>query len=332
MATYDPNRLPRGVNFYAAYGYDRCAHARRDAEWLAARRADPAVRVTIVWRGQNLIAATPAPAALTLAAPEVFAALDPMAEVILLGSVDSQPDDTVNGVAGALHFAVDLSHHDDPLSTPGLGELMSRAGGSFANLRDVGPLLAHTDGAVLAYARALSWWHQRTRFCGVCGSRTESVEAGHVRRCTNADCAAEHYPRTDPAVIVLVVDGERCLLGRSARFPPGMFSTLAGFVEPGESLEDCVAREIFEESAVRVTQVRYHSSQPWPFPQSLMIGFHARAASTEIRIDQDELVECFWAERSMVLNPPQDGSFALPRVDSIARRLIEDWAHGRVKI
>jgi len=326
MTYYDPDRHPKGVNFYATHGYDRIAHFRTDEDWLAARKAADDVRVTLSWRGQNLVLLGADPMPLMLEASAVFSRLDEKADVIMLGVVGKSVE------TGTPHFAVDLSHHEDPLSVPGIGDLLMQRGGAFANLRDVGPAMAHTDGAVLAYARALAWWHQRTRFCGVCGSPTESKEAGHVRVCTNPECGAEHYPRTDPAVIVLVVDGERCLMGRSARFPPGMFSTLAGFVEPGESLEDCVAREIHEESNIRVKDVRYHSSQPWPFPQSLMVGFYARAATTEIMIDQDELVECFWADRSLILNPPNDGTFGLPRPDSIARRLIEDWAHGRVEV
>jgi NAD+ diphosphatase len=168
------------------------------------------------------------------------------------------------------------------------------------------------------------WWHARHRFCGVCGAPTESVEAGHVRRCTSPACGASHFPRTDPAVIMLVHDGDRALLGRQKIWPPGMYSTLAGFVEPGESLEETVAREVFEESGIRVAEVRYHSSQPWPFPASLMIGFHAAAASREIRMDQSELEDCGWFSRAELRDFGRQGK-ALPRADSIARRLIEDW-------
>jgi NAD+ diphosphatase len=168
------------------------------------------------------------------------------------------------------------------------------------------------------------WWHARHRFCGVCGAATESVEAGHVRRCTNPECKASHFPRTDPAVIMLVHDGDRALLGRQKVWAPGMYSTLAGFLEPGESLEETVAREVFEESGIRVGEVRYHSSQPWPFPASLMIGFHAAATSREIRLNQSELEDCAWFSRSELRDFQAQGK-NLPRQDSIARRLIEDW-------
>ena len=130
---------------------------------------------------------------------------------------------------------------------------------------------------LLAYARALSIWRSRHRYCGACGAPLVAVRAGHALRCTNGACAQESFPRIDPAIIVLVCDGERALLGRQASWPPGRYSTLAGFVEPGESLEDAVAREVFEETGVPVHDVRYHSSQPWPFPSSLMVGFQASA-------------------------------------------------------
>jgi len=146
-----------------------------------------------------------------------------------------------------------------------------------------------------------------------------------MRRCTNPECKAMHFPRTDPAVIMLVTDGARALLGRNKNFPPGMYSTLAGFVEPGESLEEAVAREVYEETKITLDEVLYHSSQPWPFPASLMLGFHAKARTTEIEVDQKELEAARWYERSWLLAHKDDDDFRLPRRDSIARRLLEDW-------
>src|SRR3954447_26002411 len=208
----------------------------------------------------------------------------------------------------------------------------------FGDLRQFGGLLAREEGALLALARAMAFWHSRHRFCGVCGAPTRSEEAGHVRRCTEAGCATTHFPRTDPAVIMLVTDGDRALLGRNKNFLPGMYSTLAGFVEPGESLEDAVAREVMEETAVRVGAVHYHSSQPWPFPANIMLGFFAQAASTAITVDYAELEDARWFERDWLLSHVgndklqgdnlrgdnlRDDNFRLPRRDSIARRLIE---------
>src|SRR6185312_6850792 len=152
------------------------------------------------------------------------------------------------------------------------------------------------EGSLLAYARGLAYWHQRHGFCGVCGSPTLPEEAGHVRRCTSAACNAVHFPRTDPAVIMLVHDGERCLLGRQKAWAKGMFSTLAGFVEPGESLEEAVAREVYEETKVTLDDV-----------------------------DHSELEDARWFEKSWLLAHQDDEEFRLPRRDSIARRLLEDW-------
>jgi NAD+ diphosphatase len=157
-------------------------------------------------------------------------------------------------------------------------------------------------------------------------------EAGHMRRCTDPACQTMHFPRTDPAVIMLVADGDRALLGRQKTFPPGMYSTLAGFVEPGESLEGAVAREVREETDIEVGAVVYHSSQPWPFPANIMLGFHAAAVSTEITVDTGELEDARWFERSWLLAHVDDDSFRLPRRDSIARRLVGDWLAGKAEI
>ncbi|MGA8756451.1 MAG: NAD(+) diphosphatase, partial [Stellaceae bacterium] len=199
----------------------------------------------------------------------------------------------------------------------------------FAEFRQLGGRLDRRDAALLAHARAMLYWHARHRFCGVCGSPTRAEEAGHMRRCTDPACHSMHFPRTDPAVIMLVTSGENALMGRSRNFPPGMYSTLAGFVEPGESLEDAVAREVREEAGIEVGAVDYHSSQPWPFPANIMLGFHAHALTTEITVDYGELEDARWVERGWLLAHTDDDTFRMPRLDSIARRLIEDWLHGR---
>jgi NAD+ diphosphatase len=200
----------------------------------------------------------------------------------------------------------------------------------FADLRQLAGRLERQEGALLAFARAMLFWHSRHRFCGLCGTPTRSEEAGHMRRCTDPSCHTMHFPRTDPAVIMLVTDGDRALLGRNKNFPvPGMYSTLAGFVEPGESLEDAVAREVREETAIEVAAVHYHSSQPWPFPANIMLGFYAEAATTEIAVDYGELEDARWFERGWLASHADDDTFRLPRRDSIARRLIGDWLAGR---
>lgn len=228
-------------------------------------------------------------------------------------------------------FAVDLSALEEEHALA-----VSRTpGGAFMDLRRVGGGAPMDDAALMAYARGMMTWHRRQRFCGSCGAPTRGAQGGHVRLCTDPSCGVQAFPRTDPAVIMLVErpaqDGEpaRCLLARHARLPRGAHSTLAGFVEPGESLEEAVAREVMEETSVRVDGVSYRGSQPWPFPASLMVGFRARASSTAIRVDAEELEDACWftaAELAGFGEWDDDGAeYRLPRRDSIARALVNDW-------
>ena len=193
----------------------------------------------------------------------------------------------------------------------------------FDDLQSVGPLLEPGIGGLMAYARAMAHWHKGHRFCGWCGGPTRPAEAGHVRVCVA--CERQHFPRTDPAVIVLVTDGDRCLMGRQIGWPEKLYSVLAGFVEPGESIEQTVVREIREEAGIGVSDVHYWSSQPWPFPSSLMLGFTARALSNDIRIDKDELADARWFSRDDLVTHVRSGALTLPSSISIARKLIEHW-------
>jgi NAD+ diphosphatase len=226
--------------------------------------------------------------------------------------------------SGGIYFAVELPGDDAeaPGRFAGLGE--------FKDLVKTGARTDRRHGAILAYARAITYWNRGHRFCGVCGSPTRSAEAGHLRVCTGERCKREHFPRTDPAIIVLVNDGEKCLLGRSTRWPGRLYSTIAGFVEPGESLEMAVAREVMEETGVLVDPGRavYHSSQPWPFPSSLMLGFTAYARRGEIRVDRSELEDARWFSREELRKAIIDGTIYLPLKFSIAYRLIDDWRNS----
>ena len=197
--------------------------------------------------------------------------------------------------------------------------------GQFQELRQVAALLDAPDAAILAHARAMAYWHQRHRFCGDCGSPTESREGGYVRVCSNAQCGQHHFPRSDPAIIVLVESGNRCLLGRKPSWPDGLYSTIAGFVEPGECIEQAVIREVSEETGVRVGEIHYQSSQPWPFPSSLMLGFRARAADPTIRVDQDELQDAQWFTREQIRSGLLEKRLRLPTNISVSHRLIEGW-------
>ncbi|MGH3355848.1 MAG: NAD(+) diphosphatase, partial [Nocardioidaceae bacterium] len=197
-----------------------------------------------------------------------------------------------------------------------------------AGLREIGPRLGDRDAGLVTHAVAMANWHRVHRHCPRCGGLLVSESGGHVRRCR--DCERQQFPRTDPAVIMLLTDDRgRCLLGHNVRSPrERAFSTLAGFVEPGESLEHAVRREILEEVGVEVGEVTYAGSQPWPLPASLMMGFFAHALSTDVVVDGDEISEARWFSRADLLAATESGEVVLPGHISIARRLIESWYGG----
>jgi NAD+ diphosphatase len=304
-----PARRP---NVFASGTLDRLSHRRPDDAWLERLLASPESLVTLVWRSQSLVRMGEAPAAahVTLAEAPLRSGSD---------VASSRPLVFLGSRLERAHFALDVSDLEDPRQA-----LPSSSGLEFQDLRQVGAIVEPEDGALLAYARAMMTWHQRHRFCGACGAPTLSALGGHVRRCSQRECGAEIFPRTDPAVIMLVVDGDWCLLGRQASWPPRVYSALAGFVEPGESLEDAVRREVMEEAGIAIDGCEYHSSQPWPFPSSIMLGFWATARRGEVRVDGSELEEALWLHRDQVLAR----EVRLPPPLSIARRLIDDWMAG----
>ena len=202
-------------------------------------------------------------------------------------------------------------------------------------LRNVIGSLTELDSSYLALAKGMTFWHEKNKFCGVCGSKTKIEEAGFVLKCVNKKCNQSHFPRTDPAIITLVSNNDKVLLARSSRFPQKMYSTLAGFVEPGESLELALKREVFEEVGINVQKIEYFQSQPWPFPASLMLGFFAETKDTELNIDKDEIEDAHWFDISQLkdlTHPDIKDGFKLPRFDSIARRLVNDWIRRHEKI
>jgi NAD+ diphosphatase len=296
---------------FAGSPLDREAVRRRDHGWLEAQLADGASRFLPLWKLQPLVKSG-ATRALAWARREFFADLDPLPEPVLLGSLD-----------GIAHFAVDVSAAAKPEESFGLGEVAR-----FEELRGVVALLPHGDGAISAQARSLVDWHTRHRFCAACGGATRAVFGGAHRVCT--ECQAEHFPRTDPVAIAVVVHGERCLLGRQPGWPAGMYSALAGFVEAGESLEEAVRREILEEAGIAVGAVRYWRSQPWPFPSSLMLGCLGEARSEEIRVDRSELDDARWFTREQVRTALAGGAgaFFVPPPFAIAHQLMRAWVEG----
>jgi NAD+ diphosphatase len=202
---------------------------------------------------------------------------------------------------------------------------LSVPGASFEELRALVPLLPEDQAQLLIYARALLVWRARHCHCGVCGAPTTARSAGHVLVCTR--CGTEFFPRIDPAIIVLVSDTRRALLGRQRSWAPGRYSALAGFVEAGESLEEAVGREVEEETGVQVGWVRYFASQPWPFPASLMLGFHAHAREAPVRLD-GELEDARWFELEQLRSADET---LLPPPHTIARRLIEAWIQEQTR-
>lgn len=278
---------------------DRAAERRSDGEWLEAAWRSGSTRVLVVADGRALVV----DGGLALVQPSAA----PDGERYLLG-VDGD---------GVTYFALHvLGPHPDPQAM---------------TLREASVKLDDRDGGLLVHAVALANWHSTHRFCARCGAPTMVAEAGYLRRCPVDE--SEHYPRTDPAVIVLVTDErERCLLGRHPNWPAGRYSTLAGFVEPGETPEQAVAREVYEETKVVVEAATYAGSQPWPFPSNLMLGYYARAAGTEPQPDGSEISDAHWFSRDDLAAAIRSGEIKVPPSVAISRRLIEGWYGAELPI
>lgn len=283
---------------YAGNYIDRLAEMRANRQSLAEAFTHPDAGFLPVWQDRCLID-NDRPAILNK--NQVFMLSDDPENAIFLGQFENR-----------FVFAVPFeSHEKTPLT----------AHGAFLGLRDLTAMVSETDAALLAYAKAMVGWRKQHRFCGLCGSARGSSDGGFVMICENESCGDRSFPRLDPAIIVLVHDQNRCLLGRQLHWPEGRFSTIAGFVEPGESLEDAIRREVREETNIRVGQCAYLASQPWPFPGALMIGYHAEAQTDDIRLNDGELAEAKWLNREEIRN----GAVVLPPRFSIAYRLIDTW-------
>jgi NAD+ diphosphatase len=285
------------ITTFAGARLDRAGEHRADPAWVARQEADPAARAVVV-TASGIVVDAQDPTRLARFPPAEVGRADPR---VLLGIEDGGP-----------LFAVGVDAIE---------------GGRDAGLRDAATTLRQDEGGLAAYAAAIVGWHRLHPFCARCGAQSDPAEAGHVRVCRA--CAAIHHPRTDPVVIMLVTDGERLLLGRQPTWDPGRYSTLAGFVEPGESLEEAVAREVREETGVEVTSPRYVGSQPWPFPASLMLGFTADYAGGEVSARDTELADVRWFTRAEVEDAAAGrGPIDLPPREAIARRLIDTWLEG----
>jgi NAD+ diphosphatase len=289
-------------NIFAGAFVDRSGHRRNDPEWLQAAANSPDTHFIPVWGDKCL--AVGEPIRTVLLRRDDVADFLATQETIFLGMFQEQPAFAV-GIDGSI---------DAPFTDAG----------EFHDLRYLGSVLPVDEANLIAHARALVLWHGLQKHCGVCGSPSLVESGGNTRVCSDGDCGMRSFPRVDPAIIVLVSDGDRCLLGRQSTWPESRYSTIAGFVEPGESLEDAVRREVAEETNIEVGEVHYHSSQPWPFPSSLMLGFSAIANSSDILLNDGELEDAQWFTRKQL----RSGFPKLPYRLSIARRLVENWLQG----
>lgn len=304
-----------GITFSAS-PLDRADRQRRDRAWLMARLGDQESMFLPFLALKPLIKLNPAPALARMRTAEL--PMRPSEENAFLLGLDHD--------AHAV-FALDLGDENDA------GSMLVGPMYKFIDARSIAPDLPPGESGILAHARSRIDWHARHRFCACCGHATAPEAGGQHRRCQNPDCGAEHFPRTDPVVIMLVEDGQgRILLGRQAHFPKGNFSALAGFVDQGERIEEAVQREIREEVGINVENVRYIASQPWPFPSSLMIGCFATALNTTLHIDTHELEQARWftreeAEAMLVasLNKDENAPLRLPPSLAIAHHLIRHW-------
>ena len=307
---------PLGELALARGTVDRVTKRRTDQAWIDRAWKDPRTRVLVVSQGQALVRESGDQVELVLVPPDQA----PPGTRFLLGQ---DADEVVYfGVSAALPVGLDGER------TP--YELDAGPGVRAASLREVGALLPDRDAGLLTHAVALANWHATHTHCPIDGTPTVPDPGGHSTRCP-AD-GSEHFPRTDPAVIMLVTDpDDRCLLARNAAWPGRRVSILAGFVDPGESAEQAVIREVAEETGITVTNVRYLGSQPWPMPQSLMLGFRADApAGQEIVVDHEELAEAHWYSREGLLAAVQSRELGLPPPVSIARHIIEAWYGGPI--
>ena len=304
--------MPYKPHIFADNPLDRGDRERRDPQWLADAAKSPDTRILVMPELEVPLTDTPEPG-LSWLNPRDVRWYGIEGEPVFLGLQD-----------GVAHFAVHV-----PASSEAAGRLRDEDSIRFVDARSAAPIVSGHESGIIAQARAQLDWHNRHGFCSVCGERTSMGRGGHVRHCDG--CNSEHFPRTDPVAIMLVHDGDSCLMGQSrgrlSRMR--MYSALAGFIDQGESIEEAVAREVREEAGIEVRNVVYHSSQPWPFPSSLMIGCHAEAATTDIHIDNEEMTDVRWFSRDEVIDALEgrNHGLAVPQPLAIAHHLVKTWAY-----
>lgn len=295
-------------NSFSTHFLDRVSVKRNDKIWINAQLKTESTRIIPIWDSKVFCMSSPDQGPVFLEPNDLEKYLNAPEFFILLGISDKKT-----------YFAFDINSLEHASS------LIDKKNGEFLDLRHVTSLFSYQDNALLALARFMVLWHSKNLFCGKCGNPAGSAEAGNLRTCTNNKCEQNFFPSMDPAIIVLVSSGECCLLGRQKIWPKGMYSTIAGFVEPGECVEDAVIREVEEETGIKIKEIEYQSSQPWLFPGSLMLGFTAKAKSSEIRVAENELEDVRWFSREEIKNNVSEGLMKLPSKISIAYNLIKGW-------
>lgn len=304
-------------NIFANNPLDRAADRRLDGDWIAQRLEDPSTLMIPFWQERPFMVPGRGDA-------------EPEVGWLRPGALGDVVDETIAPIFLGLekdvsYFAINLRPDRDMEADGPLAGL-----GKFLELRETAGAISPSEAAILAQAKSLIGWHARHRFCSNCGAPTETREAGYKREC--GECGADHFPRTDPVVIVLPIRGEEVLMGRSPGWPDGFYSALAGFVEPGETIAEAARREVKEETNIDIDGIRIFSSQPWPYPSSLMIGCYAEALSTDIRIDDVEIEDARWfsvADLEAAQREDPMAPLLLPPKIAIAHQLIKHWLEER---
>ncbi|PVZ70464.1 NAD(+) diphosphatase [Pelagibaculum spongiae] len=310
------------ANFFSRVSLDRTGEKRHNQQWLVKKLLDEK-SLFYLCHGEQWLG-IPEKGLVACFHQQVAKLLKHLDSWVFLGTVpcSSETDCCQEGALSKgeiAEFALDISHLD--LSDSELEKLP----GEWCYPRELAMVSSERQGSLLAMASTLLHWHRRHQFCGCCGNKTTLEAGGHEILCSNLDCQHKTYPRIDPSVIMLVHDQTSCLLGRQEQWQAGRFSTLAGYVEPAESLEQAVAREVMEESGIKIIDPIYHSSQPWPFPNSLMLAFTATPVSRDITLHDQELAEARWFTRQEIVDQLNSGELKLPPTIAVARQLIEDW-------
>jgi NAD+ diphosphatase len=295
-------------NLFTSESLNHISIKRNDEQWIREQLEKPETQFIPLWNEKNLFNISTVPKIVSFNKIEIKKLFSREFYTTLLGELNS-----------IVYFSFSLEGNGNDMENK-LADY-----GVFSSLRRYVALLDKDHASLLAYANALNNWHNRYHFCGICGSKTIPAAAGHRLDCTNLECKNVIFPRTDPAIITLVYKDDKCLLVRQPHWQPGQYALVAGFVEPGESLESAVAREVYEETGIQITDIDYFSSQPWPFPGSIMLGFSAKAITEKITLYDNELEDAKWMTRNDIVEGLKTKTLKNPTNFSIAFRLMENW-------